>query len=220
MRISDLSENGFLNRLLTCAAWIRGTIKRKGFTLIEILLVTVLIALASTIIGIRFFRNLDRTALRSAGQKLLHMSRYAQLLAGQHQQPTELHINLDKGAYWLTRLPSSSSDPEIVSKKTDEPQIVDNVFSQPGQLPDKVRFSRAQAADMQPVTGGEITIKFYTDGTAQAGLIQLSSRSKTFTVLIHPRTARAELKAGSIEEMPLDVLDLDDAGSSPSVTFK
>ena len=43
--------------------------KRKGFTLIEILLVTVLIVLASTIIGVRFFRNLDRTALRSAGQK-------------------------------------------------------------------------------------------------------------------------------------------------------
>ena len=194
--------------------------KRKGFTLIEILLVTVLIALASTIIGIRFFRNLDRTALRSAGQKLLHMARYAQLLAGQHQQPTELHINLDEGTYWLTTLPSPSSDPEIDSSETDEPQIVNNVYFKPAQLPDKLRFSRAQAADMQPVTSGEITIKFYTDGTAQAGLIQLSSRSKTFTVLIHPRTARAELKAASIDELPHDTLDLDNAGSSPSVTFK
>lgn len=194
--------------------------KRNGFTLIEILLVTVLIALAGTIIGVRFFRNLDRTALRSASQKLLHMTRYAQLLAGQHQQPTELHINLEEGAYWLTTLPPLSSDPEIGSSETDEPQIVDNVFFRPGQLPDKLRFTRAQAAGMPPVTGGEITIKFYTDGTAQAGLIQLSSRSKTFTVLIHPRTARAELKAASIDELPHGALDLDNAGSSPSVTFK
>ena len=194
--------------------------KRNGFTLIEILLVTVLIALAGAIIGIRFFRNLDRTALRSAGQKLLHMTRYAQLLAGQHQQPTELHINLDEGTYWLTYLPSPSSGPEIDSSKIDEPQIVNNVYFKPAQLPDKLRFSRAQAADMQPVTSGKIIIKFYTDGTAQAGLIQLSSRSKTFTVLIHPRTARAELKAASIDELPHDSLDLDNAGSSPSVTFK
>jgi len=194
--------------------------KRNGFTLIEILLVTVLIALAGTIIGVRFFRNLDRTALRSASQKLLHMTRYAQLLAGQHQQPTELHINLEEGTYWLTTLPLLSSDPEIGSNETDEPQIVHNVFFSPGQLPDKLRFTRAQAAGMQPVTSGEITIKFYTDGTAQAGLIQLSSRSNTFTVLIHPRTARAELKAVSINELPHDTLDLDNTGSSPSVTFK
>jgi|GEM_PF-3288652 len=194
--------------------------KRKGFTLIEILLVTVLIVLASTIIGVRFFRNLDRTALRSAGQKLLHMTRYAQLLAGQHQQPTELHIHLEEGTYWLTTLPPPSANPEIGSSETEQTQIINNVFFKPGQLPDKIRFSRAQAADMPPVTRGEITIKFYTDGTAQASFIQLSSRSKTFTILIHPRTARAELKAASIDELPLDSLDLDNAGPSPSVRFK
>jgi prepilin-type N-terminal cleavage/methylation domain-containing protein len=193
---------------------------RKAFTLLEILVVTVLIALASTIIGIQFFRNLDRTALRTAGQKVLHMARYAQLLAGQHQQPTELHINLDEGKYWLTTLPSPAAAPEISSADSPEPQVVDNVYITPGKLPDKLRFARAQTTDLQPVTAGEIIIKFHTDGTAQAGLIQLTSRSKTFTILILPRTARAELKADTINQLPPDMLDLDNDGSSPSVTFK
>ncbi|MBN1845143.1 MAG: prepilin-type N-terminal cleavage/methylation domain-containing protein [Sedimentisphaerales bacterium] len=205
---------------------------RRGFSLLEILLVILLIAMASTIVGLQFFEKLDENALHNAARKLLHQAGMARLLAGEQQQPCRLHVDLDKGTFWLTRqtpdptpatIPGTTPGARPSASTTGRPnadRAFSDVFLRPGTLPKRIRFVRAQRAPDAAVTTGVITIDFYRDGTAQAALIQLGSRDRTVTVLIHPHTARAQISATAVAQLPDDTIDLNQAGRTRDSVFR
>ena len=192
--------------------------KGRGFTILEILLVVTIIALVGTIVGYRFYEGMERTDLRSVGHSLLNMARYGQLLAVEHHQPCTLHIDLDEGRYWLT----SRKNKTVTGSEFDAEQeaVVSDAYIRPGVLPVTLEFVRAQVEGQQAVREGKIAISFRTDGSAEAGLVQIGSAKKYYTLLIYPWTGRAQLKAEAIDELPVDTEDLDESGRTSEAVFK
>ena len=183
---------------------------RGGFTLIEILLVVLIIAMASTWGAFSIYQGLDSTALRSGSLSLQRVGRYGRLVAGQMHRGCQLHVNLDEGTYWLSvQKAVEAVGNEKDNKKTEQALMFGNDYGRIRKLPEKLRFSLANIEGQGVVTSGEVSVNFYVDGSAQAGLIQISSDSETQTLMIYPCTARVELVSGVIDVLPSDTIDLD-----------
>ena len=194
--------------------------RRRGFTLVEILLIVMIMALASTLVGLEVYRNMDRTALRASTQRLLHTARYARVLAAQHHRQCTLHVDMDNGTYWLTALETNVPLVEVEGEEGGDEgaQVIRSICARPSKLPEKLWFAKARVAGGEDATG-EVTITFEPDGSAEAALVQISSEDDTQTLLVYPWTAKSVLVAGAIDELPTDVVD-EGRGGSASVRYR
>jgi Tfp pilus assembly protein FimT len=181
----------------------------KGFTVLEILVIITIIALASTISALHIYSSLNSVSLYGAAKKMLYTARYARLLAVENHQPCTLHIDLDQNSYFLSFL-----EPGIpVAKQTEsaDSQIVDNMYVNPTVLPEEVQFQTIQVDDTPTTQNGEILIQFREDGSAQAAIIQLGNQKNVYTIVVNPFTAKAELITAKVEKLPIDTINLDKA---------
>lgn len=183
--------------------------QRRSFTLLETLLAVLIVALLATTVGYRYYRSADRTLLRSAGYRLLHVARYAHLTAAEKHHACTLHVNLSEQTYWLTARQSGIPVDTNATTSPDEEQAARTLFAQPRKLPQGVRFKSVQVEGLQTLAAGQSNIQFNPDGTAPAALIQLSKNQKTYTLLIYPWTGRAQLVGSQINELPAEMTDLD-----------
>lgn len=190
--------------------------KQKGFTLVEILLVVMLVAVASTWAAFTVYQGLDSTALRSGSLSVQRAARFARLLAGQKHQLCKLYINLDENTYWLEVIPAG----QPVRKDTkEEPEQeegileIENVYKQKRKLPEKVRFYLTQVEE-EKVKSGQIAITFKAVGGAEASLIQVGTDKEIVTLVIYPVTGRLELFHEAINELPRERIDLDKTSQS------
>ena len=188
--------------------------KRGGFTIIEILVVTTIIAILSTVVAFHVYYRRDSVSLRSASVGLSRSARYARLLAGEHHKLCRLHVNLDKGTYWLTVLVGQAADKQREATDALGWRVVKDVCVHPEMLAEDLRFSLAQVQGAATVRQGEIAITFNVDGSADAGLIQIGNEDETHTVLIYPCTAKVTLHSRTIDELPSDTIDLDALSSA------
>ena len=182
----------------------------KGFTIVEILLVVLVIAIASTWTAIDFYQSLDSTSLRSGTMSVQRAARYARLIAGQRHQACKLHVNLDEGTYWLTvqeraRAVGAEEQEEIEKSMLE----IENVYERKRKIDEKLHFGKAQVEDSEAVSDGEVSIAFNVQGSAESALLQISSKFQTRTILIYPWTGRTQIHSGAIDELPCETIDLD-----------
>ena len=186
--------------------------RRRSFTLLETLLGVIIIALIASGVGYGYYRSLDRVVLQSAGYELLNMAQYARLTAGQKHQPCRIYVDLTEGTYWLTEQQMGIAVESGAAEDVGQELTVQDHYARPKKLSPQVRFKQV-LVDGAVTEVGEAVIEFYTDGSAQAGLIQIGGKKKTYTLLIYPWTGRAELAGRAIDVCPLEVTDLDAVSS-------
>jgi len=188
----------------------------RGFTVIEILVVGLIIALACLLGVVSISQQANSMVLHSAGLSLLQISRYGRLMAVENHRPCRLCIDLDNRQYWLTdykQAASAKADAprrlETVNiRQNDAAKGIVNRYWQKRQLPERVRFVRVGVVEKADVNCGMATIVFNADGTAGAGIIQIAVDDEAQTIVIYPCTARAELNGGLIDVLPVEVIDL------------
>lgn len=144
-----------------------------GFTLIELAMVVLILAII-TAVGLPSFSRFQRkSALSAEGSKLVQSLQYAQQRSVLEGEEMEVVVDVDERAYWV-------------------PVIEEDVRRQPGR--GRVRTSRREevrkalfhklGADYvlelfyyplldQEVTRGESSIRFFPDGTADAVYLTL-----------------------------------------------
>ena len=182
----------------------------KGFTIIEILVVITIIALASTWAAVVIYREMGSTTLRSTALALQRTARYGRLTASQRHQPCRLQINLNKGSYRLYIIKRG-----YAVNKDEEPKIFEetpeneDIYSKEKYLPENIHFGLVIVEDQKTEQTGEASVSFNVDGSAQAALIQLRYEDNVQTILINPVTAKAELYNEAIETLPSESFDLD-----------
>lgn len=68
---------------------------RKGFTLVELLLVVVIIGIMIFVVGPSIFTSSDMMRLKTASRGVVQLSRYARTMALLHQTPVEIVFSSD-----------------------------------------------------------------------------------------------------------------------------
>lgn len=127
----------------------------KGFSLVEILAVLVLVGLMATVVGSGFARSLKGAKIRSAGKDLVAALRYTRSQAILHHKEQVLQLNAGEGNYVAP------------GKKTVElPESIE------------IKFLTAESEVTGDQTGN---IRFYPDGASTGGQIELSAGTRSWT---------------------------------------
>jgi len=184
--------------------------KGRGFTVVEILAVMVVIALGCSMGVFAVYQQLDSTSLHSAGYLLLHVVEYANLLARQMDRPCELHIDMDNRTFRLAVHARNNYDDTTLIEAGRQPGtvMIHNPYERARELPEKVHFSKIRVEDETHTGKGQAVIIFRGDGTAQAALININVADESKTIVVMPHTGRSQLRQGAVNELPTEIIDL------------
>ncbi len=176
---------------------------RAAFTIVELLLVVMIVALSSTYVAFEIYSSIQQTSLRAESQRLLQTARYARVIALREHVTCRLHIDLTGRTYRLSVIPTDI--PVDKNHEPVSPVIVADSMSSPHILAEELRFKRAQAGPGLAYQGSEVVIKFYPDGTADASFVQIFGKNDAVcSILVFPATGRAEMRNAAVNELPVD----------------
>jgi prepilin-type N-terminal cleavage/methylation domain-containing protein len=179
---------------------------RQAFTLVEILVVVVLLALlAGATVG-AYFGTYKRLLVEKAASDVYLAAKYARLLAVERRQSCLLALDEENGGFALMFLQDDAEDSD------ESGRFVSNQYSRPGRFADGVKYEQiAISPSIEPDAEGvnENIITFRSDGTADNAVIQIGDEKNAYTVYIYAATGKAKMKRGLPEEVAIGVIDLD-----------
>jgi len=149
--------------------------RASGFSLLEMLLVVGLIAIASTLAAMALTGGLEGMRLRSSAKEIASQLRYTRAQAIATGQPQRFVIDPAAHAW---RAPNDKS----------------------GRIPESlaVEFTGAREAQARAGAGG---ILFFTDGASTGGRIQLQARQAAWRVDVAWLTGEVTLSRASPESL-------------------
>ena len=187
----------------------------RAFTLVEVLLVVVLIALVAGVGAGLFVGRYDRRLLEKTANHLVLAARYARMVALERQTPCKLNIDRNARRVYLTILQVDRQ-----TGQATEAQLPGHCFK-PFELTNKIELGQLRVTptqtgsdrfedlpdDDQPRT--ENVIVFYPNGTADAALLPIADSKRSYTLIVSAATGKARLERGEVADIPEDVVDLD-----------
>ncbi len=160
---------------------------QRGFTLVELVLVMLVIGIIAAITLPRASGLLDRQNMRRSINVVRGTTRYLQARAALTKRTYRLTLDLDKqtmSACYLT---------QDTCKKETNRVLRDYLF------PEQVQVLDVVGASGEKVEEGEAATHFHPSGVAEASLIHLSgSGSERMTLIIEPLTGRLKVVEGYV----------------------
>jgi prepilin-type N-terminal cleavage/methylation domain-containing protein len=150
-----------------------GNLNKRGFTLVELLLV---IALAGVILVLAIPATRDvlsGDSLKKASRQLIGLERKLRTDAVRDQMDYVLCINLSDSAYWI-----------ITADMTPEKQ--DEIKSRPRFLPSDVLITDIVDVNNQKRAEGEARIVFGKNNICSPAVIHLAHKEAAMTIVISP----------------------------------
>ena len=156
---------------------------RNGVTLIELAIVLLIIAVLVTVVFPKFHTGLlDGARFRSSVNRIASVAEYAHQRAACAQLTHSLHLDVEKGTYWVT---SETSDGQTV--------LVADGISLKGRLPEGVRFGGVEFPGINSFSQDAVTIKFSPQGWAEpAKIYVVSSQGETMSIVIDELSGHVE----------------------------
>ena len=182
--------------------------RHRGFTIVELLAVSMIIALMA---GGTFLFGLNRfktAVVRSTASELMLTAKYARLNAVESQSRCRLVISeVEKKFFVMGKV----IDPYTGVAKDS---VLSNPYTKPKEIDTNVSFSSVEISPNQfgdvSSNDGEHVINFMPDGTADTAVIELTNGKIFYTVTIASATAKAKVFAGQGADIPAGVVDLDE----------
>jgi general secretion pathway protein H len=173
---------------------------RSAFTLIEVIVVFVLLAILAGAIVPRMSGSLAGKELRLTGGKLAHMARTVQTLAVAQQKEYTLEIDVDNGGYAVT----TASDAQA-----GQSQLVRVSWLRSERWPKGIKVAECRNSDGS-MTSGLTKIRFFPDGSSSGAMIRLRTDSRTYAILIYPHNGRVVCDENGKSEFAPARFDLGD----------
>ena len=148
---------------------INPTNTRRGFSLVELLVVLALVGLSLSVVGPPVGRSLDASRLKASTRSLLITARTARSLARTEQREVTLMIDVESRTYGLDEQRDLSIQP-------------------------KAAKSEVTAAESERRTENLIGVRFFPNGSATGGLINLSLNNQRHAIKIDWLTGLAEIQ--------------------------
>ncbi len=148
-------------------------INYRGFTLLEMLIVLMIMSLLMTLVPPLFSNALPSLTLKAVTNDLLQDLNYVRDIAILKGKKTQVVINQNTGAY-------SSED-----KYQGKEQI----------LPNSIKIS-ASHIGLRVVDDENPVIAFFADGSSSGGIITLSNNDRVYSLIVDWITGSISLKEG------------------------
>jgi len=183
--------------------------QRSAFTLIEMMVVVVVIALAAGLGGGVYVGSYKRMMVEKAAKDVWLMAKYARIAAIEQQQ--DLYIEMDKTNQrcWVA---TTQFDPNnVTAGLLGEVGVVQNLFCKPIDLPSGVEFEAVSVGLAASAENEDIEefsrVLFRPNGTAESAVIIIGDGKTRYGITINGATgaARLILKAEDIVAADLSV---------------
>ena len=166
---------------------------RRGFTLVEMVAVTVVLAMVAAIVMPNLAAMTRGQAVRSFRAALPRMVTQARELA--IQQGSEVTIRFDNGSFVIER---------AAQDQNDDAQQISRVQVPGDVTPSKFEVGGSEAGD------GDWAVKFYADGKADSAGVEFAEGNSFWYMLTDAQTGKARLLNG---EMPVQADEEWEAGT-------
>jgi prepilin-type N-terminal cleavage/methylation domain-containing protein len=179
----------------------------RGFTLIEILLVVVIVTMIAGLGGGYCVGSYKRLIVEKTARQLLLMATYARIMAIEQQRPYELQIDAGNRGFLL-----ATTD---LDKQTGETQrvVVRDYYCRPVEFDGDVKFEDVVLATPtgEPLTDSteEQKVVFLPNGSAESAVLQIGDGKTHYTVAVVAATGKATLSSGTAQEIDTVSIDLD-----------
>lgn len=182
-------------------------LERVGFTISELLLVVVIIALIGSVGGGIYVGTYKKMLVGKAARNFLLTAKYARIMAIERQRPYEIQLDVNEGGFMLTTLRWNEE-----TGKT-EYVIVKDYYCRPVEFEGDVKFEDIQIIPIGLETAieaeGEQKIVFRPNGSAESAVIQIGDDKTHYTVSICASTGKATMYFGTRDEAKIGTIDLD-----------
>lgn len=181
--------------------------QHSGFTLVELMAVIMVIALATSLGSTMLIKTYQRLLVEKGARDLFTLLRYAKVAAVETQQIVTLQLDKENRRAWLER---DRINPETgLSTRS----IIRNSFCKPVTLAPGVELQQVlfMGQDQGPSQTQEMDrqITFAPNGSATDVTIQVGNEQYQYTVVLSAGTGRARLHTGQAKEQAPSTIDLD-----------
>jgi prepilin-type N-terminal cleavage/methylation domain-containing protein len=168
---------------------------RRGFTLIEVMVVVVVIALAAGLGGGVYVGSYKRMMVEKAARDIWLMAKYARIAAIEQQQSLYLEMDKVNRRCWVA---TTQFDPNnVTAGPLGEMGVVQNLYCKPLDLPSGVEFEAVSvglAASSENMDTDEYPrVLFRPNGTAESAVIAIGDGKTRYGVTISGGTGAARL---------------------------
>jgi general secretion pathway protein H len=162
--------------------------KSKGFTLIELMVVIVVLGVMMTLI-IPQLGNIGDANLKRSARHLTGMISFLRDEAQAKKKVYRLRFDIQGGKYWAEEF-------TILSKDTAEFKRLQTAMTNEGSLAGQTSFKDVQVGSHPD----DPYMLFTPDGWVEPAFIHLrNSDDKVFTLMVKPLTGNTELREGEVE---------------------
>lgn len=182
-------------------------LRRRGFTLAEVLLVVLVIGLITSAGTGLYMGSFKGMKVRKAAQEFLLTAQYARIMALEKQTPYRLELDLAKHGFWLTTL-KWDEDSEQMGL-----EVVRDVYCKPVQFDEDVTFESIEIVpgewDIDSENEQQQTIIFSPNGTAQTAVVQIGNGKTHYAISISAATGKVKSYFGTTEKVVATSIDLE-----------
>jgi len=179
----------------------------RAFTLIEVMVTVLVIAVLSTLMLPSFMGSFQKTALNTATQDLTTALRYLQHQAVLTGRPHRLVLIAQDPSSGLTTYHAQAAAVDLDEAKDFLP--LTHGLVKPTTLPQGIALSRF-ITNLSPAEGQPPAVHFYPDGSADAVVFQFQGEhGQTHSVLIEPTAGRVHRALQQVNTLPNLREDLD-----------
>lgn len=184
--------------------FLRSIRLRRGFTLIEMLVVVAIIAIGSSV-GVGFYvGTFGRLQVERAARDFLLIAKYGRIKAIEQQRRYKIQMDVINGGFWLLV--------DQLNEETEQTEqtVVRDFYSKPVEFVGAVKFEDIQITPIGlEETSEETAIVFLPNGTSQSAVIQIGNGKNHYTISICASTGRAKIYQGTSEKVQTKTFDLD-----------
>ena len=182
---------------------------RCGFTLVELLVVVAIIAVAGGA-GIGLYAGTsERFKLEKAARSFFLTARYARIMAIEKQREYKIQIGSEKTGFALATTEWNESSEQFAET------VVRDYYCKPVEFEGAVRFEDVRVVatgveETDEAESAEQAIIFSPDGSAQAVAVQIGDGKRHYTISISAATGKAKISFGELKEIAeVGTIDLD-----------
>jgi len=182
-------------------------VERCGFTIVEVLLVVVIIALVGGIGGGLYVGTYRKMLVEKAARDFLLTAKYARIMAIERQSRYKIELDVANNGFYLATTEWNEETGETAQV------VVRDYYCKPVEFAGDVKFEDIQitpiGVEAASESEDEQAIFFLPNGTAQSAIIQLGDGKTHYTTSICAATGKAKIYFGTVKDVKIGTVDLD-----------